>query len=110
MEVEVPEPVNVSDLERARFALHEGLAVRVLAMVSLAGAQQALLAHEATHRRVARHRSEAGVFAREGDEVVEVKLKRPARVVPMLLGNRLGESRADARVRAGVTVHLARER
>ncbi len=97
------------DLVRAGLARDEWLSVGRLAMASLTSAQQALRLHEAAHRRVARHGRQACVFAREGDEVVVVELVAPTRVVAMLLSDRRGKRRADARMSAGVRRDLARE-
>ncbi len=109
VEVQVPEAVHVRDLVRACLARLERLAIRALAVTTLAGAQKALALHESAHRRVAGHRPEARVFAGERDEVVVMQLEAPARVVAVLARDRLDERGAQAWVRAGVRGHLARE-
>ncbi len=52
VKVQVPEAVDVRDLVRACLSRREGLAIRRLAMASLAGTRQALRLHESAHRRV----------------------------------------------------------
>src|SRR5208282_2843238 len=105
MEVQVPEAVHVGHLVRTGLARSERLAAGLLAMAALARPQQPLLFHVSGERRIARDRPEAGVLSREREQVVVMELKAPARMVPVLAGER----DADARVRAGMPVDPARE-
>ena len=110
MEVQVPEAVHVGDSVRAPLACFERrLAVGVFPVAAFAGTKQPLPLHEPAHGGVAGHRAEAGVFAGERDEVVVVQLEAPARMVAVLLRERLGDGGAQARMRSSVRGHLARQ-
>ncbi len=110
MKVQVPKAVDVSDLVRTRLARSERLAVVLLAVAAFARAQQPLLFHEAGDCRIAGDGPEAGILARESEEIVVMELEAPSRMVSMLAGDGVGEGFADAGVRARVSVDPARER
>ena len=109
VEVEVPEAMDVGDLVGAGLASRERLVALALGVAPIAGPDEALPAHEAAHGGVAGYQAEGGVLAREGDEVVVVQLPGPSRMIAVLAGDGLGERGTDARMGAGVCVHLARE-
>ncbi len=70
VKVQVPKAVHVSNLVRTGLARSERLAVALLAVAAFARAQQALLFHEAGDCRIAGDGPEAGVLARECEEII----------------------------------------
>ncbi len=104
MKVQVPKAVHVSNLVRTGLARSERLAVALLAVAAFARAQQALLFHEAGDCRIAGDGPEAGVLARECEEIVVMELKAPSWMVSVLAGDGVGEGFADAGVSARVSV------
>ena len=107
VKVEVPETVDVGDLERAPLAYLEGL-FRV-ARSLLPCPEETSLTHVPSHRRVARKRGEARVLSSERAEIVVVELNRPSRMLAVEASNGVLERHRHARMGAGVLGHSASE-
>ena len=103
--------MDVGDLVGAGLASRERLVALALGVAPIAGPDEALPAHEAAHGGVAGYQAEGGVLAREGDEVVvRGQLPGPSRMIAVLAGDAAsGERGTDARMGAGVCMHLAGE-
>src|SRR5260221_13911310 len=108
MKIEVPKAVHMAHLERTCFALGEFDVLPVVTL--LARTKQRAALHEAADRRVGRHGAEPGVLSSERGEVVVMELERPSRMLFVLTHDCFGECVGHARLRAGVTGHLPRER
>lgn len=107
VEVEMPEAVDVADLEGAGLAQRE--VDVVCAPPLLARAEQRAPLHEPADAAIARDEAEPGVLTGKREEVVVVELVGPARVLLVLANDGFGERGADAGLGAGVAGDLARQ-
>ena len=107
VEVEVPETVDVRDLERAALAGNEARLGLVAAR--LAALAEAVMLHVPANRGVARHGPEPWILSRNHGEIVPHELVAPSRMVAAQLADLRGDRVRDGRVGTGVLVDLALE-
>ena len=106
----MPQRVRARDLvaqHLAGFDRRLGLALMPLAP---ALAHQRASAHRPGQRRVGRHRAELGVGVDPRGQVLVVELRRPRRMRPVLLAQRLDERRRHRALAPGIGARAALER
>ena len=108
VEVGVPEPVHVTDFERATLARHEALLALVTSRLALLA--EAVVLHEPADRRVRRQHAELRPLSPQRVEVVVHELERPPRMLAPQRADHLRHGRRHAGMRARVARHLPLKR